>query len=668
MGEPSTTAVVPERSPAIAWVMYGVGLAMISLAASRLLNIPQLVPYGLGAAVVLAVLGGTAAGMAQRRSRPVRNLTAALAPVLRPETPRGMITARRRRNGIPTRLKIKYPATFDDRDDKKRAEVRQIIASRLGAPVEATWQPRHQRLLCVVDVSSAFDDIVESDTPIEATATDDTPEQARLRTRTTDVVHSIMGSAAHVADVVFDGDAPVRVEVRYPTTSRDLSAHYRHRVTLQMDSKLPGTWRDKWDFENDRVTFELRPPFPTNVPYPLMHKTRDFSLPYAVTEENSIVSWKLGSKNPHCLVVGPTGSGKTVFIRNLVVAARVLEIPVVLCDPKMTEYLDFEGLDGVTVLTDPEDIALAISRVHGEMMTRYESIKRREARKGDFSKILFVLDEFYIFKEAIAEVWAEMKAADKEKYKGREHPCMSQWRRLTVLARTAMIHLVLGIQRPDAEFLSGLARDSFRMRVSLDRTTRESAQMMWGDSRIGSDLPNIQGRAVATTDTGPEYVQVIRLLTPEDDDAFTAEDATVWDTLVTRMTRQAEAHANGDDPLAFLGHLGRVAAYRSRPAVEMPPPPIEQAAEAESAAAAAASADLDEAEECGMYELEVGDLIQLQPDDEFVEVVDLHFGEDDDTGEEWIEVNYATVDGDAATDVQQLPVDHLVTRKIAVTA
>ncbi|MGW2865628.1 FtsK/SpoIIIE domain-containing protein [Streptomyces sp. NPDC001205] len=665
MGEPSTTASVPERSPVIAWVMYGVGLAMISLAASQLLNIPEIIPYGLGAAVVLAVLGAGLAGIAQRRSRSVRSLTEALAPVLRPETTRGMVTARRRRDGIPTRIKIKYPATFDDRDEKKRAEVRQIVATRLGAPVEATWQRRHSQVLCVVDVSSAFDDIVESDTPVEVTATGDTPEQARLRARTTNVVHSIMGTAADVADVVFDGDAPVRVEVRYPTTSRDLSVHYRHRVTLQMDSKLPGTWRDKWDFENDTVTFELRPPFPTNVRYPLLHKARDYSLPYAVTEEHSIVSWKLGSKNPHCLVVGPTGSGKTVFIRNLVVAAVMLGIPVVLCDPKMTEYLDFEGLPGVTVLTDPEDIALAISRVHGEMMDRYDSIKRREARKGDFSKILFVLDEFYIFKEAIAEVWAAMKAENKERYKGREHPCMSQWRRLTVLARTAMIHLVLGIQRPDAEFLSGLARDSFRMRVSLDRTTRESAQMMWGDSRIGSDLPNIQGRAVATTDEGPEYVQVIRLLTPEDDGAFTADDAQVWDTLVGRMTRQAEAHANGDDPLAFLGHLARVAAYRSRPAVDTPPPPIEVAAEAESVAAAAVEAELGDAEECGVYELEVGDSIQLQPDDEFVEVLDLHFGEDEDSGEEWIEINYATEDG--GSDVQQLPVEQLVTRRIAAT-
>ncbi|MEU6460172.1 FtsK/SpoIIIE domain-containing protein [Streptomyces sp. NPDC047065] len=668
MATPSTTADTTEGPQTVTPVLYGVGLAMISYAASSLLDTPAILPWGLLAGALVAVLGSTAAVLSHRRRRLVRDLHHALATGLRPTK----IKAGRRVEGIPTRLTISYPADFPDRDEKSRAEVRKIIATRLGAPVSATWRTNRRQLLCDIDVTALTGDIVESDTPVDVAHADDTPEQSRLRTRTTDVVHAIMGPNASVADVGFDGDSdtPTRVEVTYPTTSKDLSAGYRSRVVLQLDSKLPGTWRDTWDFENDRVTFELRPPFPTNVRYPLLHKARLNELPYSVTESNSIVSWKLGSKNPHCLVVGPTGSGKTVFIRNLVVGARVLGVPVVLCDPKMTEYLDFQDMEGVTVLTEAENIAAAIRATHDEMMDRYDRIKRRQAQKGGFAKVLFILDEFYIFKEAVQEIWQEMKAENKQ-LKGREHPCLSLWRRLVVLARTAGIHLVLGIQRPDAEFLTGLARDSFRMRVSLDRSTPETAMMMWGDRKMGTDLPNVQGRAVATTDQGPQYVQVNRLLTPEDGSDFDEVDAQVWEQLVSRMTAQAEQHANTqEDPLAFLGRLKRAEAYAVPPgraaAIEQLPP-IEHVAQAEAAAAADVSAD---EEEVGVYDLEPRDqvLLDLDGDDVWVEIQDLHFGEDDDedpdaTGE-WIEVDY--VDDRGATGTRRLDVDDVVQRRTPV--
>ncbi|MCW8383925.1 FtsK/SpoIIIE domain-containing protein [Streptomyces justiciae] len=668
MAQPSTTAVESERSALAAPLSYGVGLAMISYAASSLLTIPAVFwPYGLAAALVIAVLGSVLSIQLDRRRRPVRDLTQALGPVLGPEK----ITARGWANGIPTRVKIVYSAAFKDRDEKARAEVRTIVATRLGAPVSATWRTNKRTLLCDIDASALTGDIIESDTVAAGAHPDDSTEQGRLRTRTTDVVRAIMGPMAGVADIDFNGDTPTRVEVTYPTTSRDLSANYRHRVVMMLDAKLPGNWRDSWDFENDKVTFELRPPFPENVRYPITHKLKAYELPYAVTEQNQIVSWKLGSKNPHCLVVGPTGSGKTVYIRNLVVACRVLGVPVVLCDPKMTEYMDFEGLDGVTVLTEAEDIAEAIERTHDEMMSRYRRIKRRQNKKGDFSRILFVLDEFYIFKEAIQEIWAAMKAANKD-LKGREHPCLSMWRRLTVLARTAMIHLVLGIQRPDAEFLTGLARDSFRHRVSLDRATPETARMMWGDAHTGTDLPSIQGRAVATTEHGAEYVQVLRLLTPEDGDGFDVQDAEIWNNLITRMTHQAEAHANGDDPLGFLGHLNQIASYipREQLGATHAPVPIEQAIEeAEAAAAADELAGGADSEEVGVYELEVGDRVTLMFDrgEELVTVEDLHYGEDtddadDEVGDEWIEIDYTGEDGSSGS--MRLTVDALLQRKI----
>lgn len=668
MAPPSTTAApAPERSPVIAPVMYGVGLAMISYAAAQLLDRPELLPLGIGLAVLVAVVGSLAGAWHARRTRPLRELHAALQPTFGAQFTQKKIKLAKREGGIPTEITITYPATYNERDEKARAEVRDIVAKRVGGHVEATWQPPRRRVVCRVALTPDTTDIVESDKGVTAADADDNPERARLRSRATDVVRSIMGATARVADIAFDGDTPTMIEVSYATTSRDLSLNFRQRVIMQLDSKLPGQWQDVWDLENDTVRFELRPPFPTNVRYPLLHEPSGFDIPYAVTESNQIESWKLGSKNPHCLVVGPTGSGKTVFIRNLVVGARLLGIPVVLCDPKRTEYLDFVGLPGVRVITDIKEIADAITQTKLEMDYRYRAIESGTVKKGQHGKVLLIVDEFVVFKEEVKELWDAERALDKN-IKRKEHPCLSHWRKMIVLARTAEIHLVVGIQRPDAEFLTGLARDSLRKRVSLDRTTAQAALMMWDDARVGRDLPSVQGRATATTDRGPDQVQVLRLLTPSDDDAYDSEDAAVWQELVWRMTRDAEHHASAS--LDFLGQLGLTDAVQA-PA---PAPALlskktghdeddeDQGVAEPAAEQAPGDGDEDvELEDVGVYDLEVGDVITFDADDQdLVEILDLHFGETDD-GDEVVEVTFAT---DAGTDTRELGVDDLVFRKL----
>lgn len=638
---------VEDRHPAASVLMRTTGAVVVGYALLRMTDKTEFVPLLLAVGLAVAGLWSVGAIWHHRYTRPVRDLTRALTPVLDPsETDRRIVRVAKRKHGVPTRVVIHYPPTWDDRDEKQRHKVRDIVATRLGGTVEATWRRPRRQVICQVSLSSDKATLVESDTT--PTRHDDSVEQARVRTRAADVMQSIMGATATVKDVTFTGDTPDSITVSYGTTSRDLSAHFRQRVIMQLDAKLPGQWRDKWDLENDSVKFELRPPFPSNVFYPLMHKVQGPELPYCVVESGEIEAWKLGSKHPHALVVGPTGSGKTVAIRNLVVGARKLGIPVVICDPKMTEYLDFEGIPGVSVVTDIQDIADRIEIAHDEMMSRYGMIRERKARKGDFGKVLFILDEFFIFKESVQMLWQEMRAANS-KLKGREHPCISKWKRMVVLARSAEMHLVVGIQRPDAEFLSGLARDSFRKRISMDRTTPEAARMMWGDSRTGTELPSVQGRAISTTSRGAEEVQVLRLLTPTDDD-FTPSDQHVWEALMARM-RATELQGT-TTVLEMDVTSGAESAELLEPvlAVESEPDGGEAGVADAEAAEAPVEAPALEAAPVGVYELEVGDRIKLEADDEDdLEVLDLHFYESDD-GEELVEVAYRTVDGTEGTE------------------
>jgi hypothetical protein len=393
--------------------------------------------------------------------------------------------------------------------------------------VHVAWSPARARIEVRADVAGQPLPFATGTAPV-------LDDRGQLQARAAAVAQSVLGPTAELVHTDWDPDgAPVALEFTYATTSRDTSPVFRQRVLAQIDAKLPGDWRDIWDMDHDRVRFEVRAPFPRDIRFPLDRPLAYPELPYAVTEDNRIESWRLGSTNPHALVVGATGTGKTVYIRNLIVAASLLGMPVVICDPKRVEFLDFQDWPNVLLLTDPLDIASGITGGFHEMTARYDTIVAGNARKGSFPKILFVLDEYFVFQTLMGAVWAQMRAADST-LKGREHPCFGHWSQMTVLSRTADFHQVLGIQRPDAQFLTGIVRDSLRNRLSMGPLGREAATMMWDSTRIGTRLPNVQGRATATTSRGPAEVQILRLLAPSDD-GYDQDDARVWNEIVRRV-------------------------------------------------------------------------------------------------------------------------------------
>ncbi|MFX8895333.1 hypothetical protein ABTM96_19570, partial [Acinetobacter baumannii] len=83
------------------------------------------------------------------------------------------------------------------------------------------------------------------------------------------------------------------------------------------------------------------------------------------------------------------------------------------------------------------------------------------------------------------------------------------------LARSAKIHILLGIQRPDVEFLGGEMRDNFGARLSLGRLSPQGAMMMWDSPAIGVALPrNKRGRGV-TLSAESLPVEVQTFYTPD---------------------------------------------------------------------------------------------------------------------------------------------------------
>ncbi|MDI3390173.1 FtsK/SpoIIIE domain-containing protein [Streptomyces sp. B-S-A8] len=666
MAQPSTTAEKKEWPPLVAAGFYGVGVAIIAIAAARLLNIPQLATYGLAVALAVLLIGGGAGYLVDRRARPVRNLHAALLPKFGPEFQRDAIKVGKYRSGRPTRVVIEYPSVFNEREEKARKEVRDIIAARLGGAGDATWDTVRRRLVVTLDNVAATPLIHDSDSPT-TDVLDDTPSRAATRDRATGVLQNVLGATAKV-DVEFhddgDGDSehlPVGVTVRYPATRHDVSPRFRQAVLTQVDSKVDnetGAWRDIWDLKNNVVKFQPRPAFPRNAPYPLDRPLQKNALPYAVNE-NEVQEWVLGSRHPHKLVVGPTGSGKTVLIRNLAISAAMQGIPVVLCDPKRIEYRELATFPGILLVTRIQDISYAILQASDLMHERYNLIEAGLVEEGTFNKILVIVDEFIIFKDLVNKEWKAGFAEDetgKPKPRKGEDPSIDALSNMGYLARSADVHLVIGMQRPDAAILTGPLRDQLRKRTALDQHSVETAKMMWGDGRMGTTLPSIQGRGLSETGSGPEEIQVLRCL-PPGTKGHNTHDAVMWEE-VTRRASDPALWQDVELPPFFEEleerRLNAIEAIKARyggqqlPGVSMDKPALDAAPEPddvveEPAAPAPGVADEPQStlEQVSPYELQAGDQIMVEDDTgipEIVEVTDIHFGAED--GEETITVDY----------------------------
>ncbi|KKN67653.1 hypothetical protein LCGC14_0459120 [marine sediment metagenome] len=196
--------------------------------------------------------------------------------------------------------------------------------------------------------------------------------------------------------------------------------------------------------------------------------------------------WVDMARNPHLLVAGSTGSGKSVFLHTLIAnAAKRKDVKLYLIDTKRVEFNIYKD-DGLKPLVyhiaDDYNGAMGVLKsVHMMMESRYKymsqnGIQSIEDRPNIFDKIMIVIDE----------------AADLMLYnKTKEFEQLIV--RLAQKARAAGIYLILATQRPSVDVLTGLIKSNFPARVSCKVSTRI-------DSRVVLDqhgAENLAGRGDA---------------------------------------------------------------------------------------------------------------------------------------------------------------------------
>lgn len=185
---------------------------------------------------------------------------------------------------------------------------------------------------------------------------------------------------------------------------------------------------------------------------------------------------------PHAIIGGETGSGKSVFMRSMLLSLFELsdkeqtEIAIVYCKQK-TDFAaveDYSNLWQQKIVSDPDEACEILAEFTAEMDNRYRLLDEHKAIDAAqlpehlrFKRTILMIDEL-----------ADLIDTNKE--------AENYLVRLAQKARAANIYLMLATQRPDAKTLSGRLRDNLTTKIALKVGKRQSSEIILGES--GAEL------------------------------------------------------------------------------------------------------------------------------------------------------------------------------------
>ena len=189
------------------------------------------------------------------------------------------------------------------------------------------------------------------------------------------------------------------------------------------------------------------------------------------------VAWDF-IEEPHLLIGGGTGGGKTVVLMTIIYALTKIGF-IDICDPKNS---DLAGLKKIPVFhqrvyTSKEDIIRCFKENVEFMEKRYNLMSSSpKFQAGKNFKHYDMKPKFILVDE-----WAALMAKIDRDY-SQQAELMEYLSQLVLEGRQAGVFVIFAMQRPDGEFIKTALRDNFMKRLSVGHLESTGYDMMFGDA------------------------------------------------------------------------------------------------------------------------------------------------------------------------------------------
>jgi S-DNA-T family DNA segregation ATPase FtsK/SpoIIIE len=218
----------------------------------------------------------------------------------------------------------------------------------------------------------------------------------------------------------------------------------------------------------------------------------------------------------HFLVGGTTGSGKSEFLRSLLLSLLYRHSPqqlkIALVDPKRVTFPEFDQMPWLLspVVKDSEDAIALMEQLVSDMEQRYRWFEAAKCshldaynqqliqrQKPPIPRIVCIFDEYADF------------MAEKEVRNALELSI----KRLGAMARAAGIHLIIATQRPEAGVVTPIIRSNLPGRVALRTASEADSAIILGGKQ--TEAAYLLGKGDLLYQVGSQLQRLQSLFTPK---------------------------------------------------------------------------------------------------------------------------------------------------------
>ena len=168
-------------------------------------------------------------------------------------------------------------------------------------------------------------------------------------------------------------------------------------------------------------------------------------------------------RQPHILIAGSTGSGKSVLLNSFICSILKTKTPtqagLILIDPKKVELIDYKSIPHtIAHATEINEITMLLNNAVNIMLKRFDTMQRQHIKKSTEKDIYIIIDEY-----------ADLITTAKNTVQ----PLLF---RIAQLGRAANIHLIIATQRPTRDIINGQIKVNIDSRVALRCPTKQDSR------------------------------------------------------------------------------------------------------------------------------------------------------------------------------------------------